>query len=372
MSDGDLLKTTGVADSLELGLLLNLIASFDTQGGQAKTFDLSGFRLEAAGNENLYVVVGRNVSHVQEFMSGEARLAAVKEEERQEAEELSLKLEGVLARERQDHEEFILDMDNTVQLGKLASLIGHEVTNPAQSISLSLIMAKKPLDEMRTLLEAIVDSSNDAGKQFLARFEQSYCQVHRILEQSHFALRRLTEVTDAFRSQSRNETSTSSDIDMNKLIRESLILCRAKMIRYRVRFISGELSRITCFPGRIGQILMNLLANATDALERCQLVQLDSGNTSFQGKIEIQTGMKEVDGMEGVNTSIRDNGGGIAPDIIDSIFDEFFTTKEGRVGSGVGLNLAKKIVEEHQGKLLVRNNEKFGGAEFSLWLPRKP
>ena len=225
---------------------------------------------------------------------------------------------------------------------------------------------------MRTLVEANVDRSNDAGQQFWTGFEHRYSQIHAMLEQAHDAIRRLTEVTETFRNQSQSDTSAGRAIDINQLIRESMLLCRAKIIRYRVRFIAGEVSTVTCFPGRIGQILMNLLVNAVEALQQCQQVQLDNRHTHFQGKIEIQTGMKEVDGIAGVCTSIRNNGGGIAPDIITSIFDESFTTKKPEVSSGAGLYLAKKIVKEHEGTLLVRNNDNFGGAEFSLWLPCKP
>jgi signal transduction histidine kinase len=69
--------------------------------------------------------------------------------------------------------------------------------------------------------------------------------------------------------------------------------------------------------------------------------------------------------------TVSDNGGGISPDILPSIFDPYFTTKEEGKGTGIGLYMAKKIIEEHmEGALLVNNTKE--GACFTIVLPIEP
>ncbi len=68
--------------------------------------------------------------------------------------------------------------------------------------------------------------------------------------------------------------------------------------------------------------------------------------------------------------SVRDTGSGIAPELLNRIFDPFFTTKHSGKGTGLGLFIARRIVQQHNGRIWAENNE-LGGATFTVVLPRK-
>jgi signal transduction histidine kinase len=106
------------------------------------------------------------------------------------------------------------------------------------------------------------------------------------------------------------------------------------------------------FPNEYSQVLLNLLNNAKDVL-------IERGIE--RPKVTVQL-VKEDDRAL---LTVRDNGGGIPADIIDKIFEPYFSTKKGEKGTGIGLYMSKMIIENNgQGKLTARNAE--GGAEFTI------
>ncbi|WP_133274519.1 sensor histidine kinase [Hymenobacter radiodurans] len=100
----------------------------------------------------------------------------------------------------------------------------------------------------------------------------------------------------------------------------------------------------------LNQVWTNLLDNAIDAV-------------AVGGEITVRTHLQS--GF--VRVAIIDNGTGIAPDVLNHIFEPFFTTKEAGAGSGLGLDIAQRIVRSHNGRLEV--NSVPGHTEFSVWLP---
>ena len=113
----------------------------------------------------------------------------------------------------------------------------------------------------------------------------------------------------------------------------------------------GDTSLVMCGPQRIGQVLINLLVNASQAIER-------------KGEIRIKT--CQQDGY--VVVEVTDTGKGIPPENIKKIFDPFFTTKPVGQGTGLGLSVSYEIVKKHGGDIEVRS--KLGeGSTFTIRLP---
>ncbi len=124
---------------------------------------------------------------------------------------------------------------------------------------------------------------------------------------------------------------------------------------------------------RMTQVLINLLINARDAM------------APNGGTVEIRSWQQEqMDEKPGVAVSangngthqevyafsISDTGCGIAPELLENIFEPFFTTKGSGKGTGLGLFIAKRIVQQHNGRIWAENNP-LGGATFTVMLPRK-
>ena len=110
------------------------------------------------------------------------------------------------------------------------------------------------------------------------------------------------------------------------------------------------------YPEDLKQVLMNLLNNAKDAIK---------GNDIAEGCVEFY--IEKIDEKNAL-ISFQDNGGGIPIDTIEKIFEPYFTTKHKSQGTGIGLYMSKRIVEERiEGSISVSNNE--AGACFKIIIP---
>jgi C4-dicarboxylate-specific signal transduction histidine kinase len=116
--------------------------------------------------------------------------------------------------------------------------------------------------------------------------------------------------------------------------------------------LAPDLPRCRADAHLIEEVLLNLITNATQALE----------NTDDFKYIEISSAV----GNSAIVAIVSDSGPGVAPEHGDSIFDPFFTTKTD--GAGIGLSLAHRIVADHGGALSVTTS-KWGGAEFIMEIP---
>jgi signal transduction histidine kinase len=120
--------------------------------------------------------------------------------------------------------------------------------------------------------------------------------------------------------------------------------------------LEADVPKVRVDPGRLIQVLLNLLSNGREAIVRAH----------GTGRIVVRTGRVQADGRSWVAVDVRDDGPGVPEAYIDRIFEPFFTTRE--EGTGYGLYLAATILKEQSGRIRVRNNPE-GGATFSIWLP---
>nr|WP_281282571.1 ATP-binding protein [Leptospira ilyithenensis] len=136
--------------------------------------------------------------------------------------------------------------------------------------------------------------------------------------------------------------------------------------------LQEELPFISCRPQELGQVLINLLANAGQAIEEKKEKGLfPEGIKERPGKIEISTNIKKSifpNGSDAIEISLKDNGIGIPEDALSRIFDPFFTTKEIGVGTGLGLSISMDIIRKHQGHIDVES-VKCQGTTFHIYLP---
>jgi signal transduction histidine kinase len=159
----------------------------------------------------------------------------------------------------------------------------------------------------------------------------------------------------------RNSSSNVEDVDLPTLLRETVQLF-LKGLPPGDRPIQIETAcddhvrAVRIDPGRLMQVLFNLLNNAQQALAR-----LDRG-----GRIIVRVGTVEEHDQRWVVVDIVDDGPGVPEAFIDRIFEPFFTTRDG--GTGYGLYLAAELIREQSGRLTVVNNTE-AGATFRIWLP---
>jgi signal transduction histidine kinase len=141
---------------------------------------------------------------------------------------------------------------------------------------------------------------------------------------------------------------------LRQAIDSALNIVHASFLNHGIAidFDGGADARAVGYPNECSQVLLNLLSNAKEAiLER----------NIRGGKIAILLGQDEQNAW----VAVKDNGGGIAKDILPKIFDPYFTTK--KKGTGIGLYMSKMIMNHMGGGITIRNVE--GGAEVLLKLP---
>tara|TARA_Y100001978_G_C23378181_1_gene284202 strand:- start:49 stop:537 length:489 start_codon:yes stop_codon:yes gene_type:complete len=157
-----------------------------------------------------------------------------------------------------------------------------------------------------------------------------------------------------------------SDVDLNQVVEQSMLIARAKLKPYRLQYSPASIRGLTCKRNHLGQVFINLLSNAADALAE----KFSSKDASLEdGLIVVKVVEVNRFDKDGILITIEDNGDGVPQKIRESIFDSYFTTKSPGVGTGLGLSISRQIVQSHHGKIWVESSSELGGASFNVWLP---
>lgn len=253
-------------------------------------------------------------------------------------EESDLMLADVLARylgfemEREAIRKQLYAGDQARMLGHIASGVAHEVRNPLNAILVTSGVLRHALNDGRDASKYIERIERQV--QQVSRLMEDLLELRRPVEPEAFVRRRLSELVDAAVT-----SWLSAQVDEN----------RSGVDVECVPPAGDRVVRVD--PARMGQVLINLLANAR---------QHTSADIPPRIVIDLLRG-------EWCRICVIDAGSGIDPDDLPCIFDPFFTTR-GK-GSGLGLSIARHIVERHGGELLARNNTPGPGACFEIRLP---
>jgi len=240
--------------------------------------------------------------------------------------------EGVTQLRKKD--ELMLQQAKMAQMGEMISMIAHQWRQP-----LSTISAIAQNLRISTMLNEPI--SSDVLNEKLQSIT------------SHVSL--LSETIDDFRNFFRPDKEKNSFI-VDDLIHKALDVLESSLHQDTIN-LTLDLNLktpILSFQNELLQVLINLISNAIDALHKEQPIKHITITSSHNEKMAIIT--------------IEDNAGGINKENIDTIFEPYFSTKETKNGTGLGLYMSKIIVEEHcQGKLHANNSK--DGAVFTLELP---
>jgi len=169
---------------------------------------------------------------------------------------------------------------------------------------------------------------------------------------------------------SRQEDSKTELIELVDHVKESVRFLKS-YIPKNIRIVESygtDKSTMVAVPGQIHQIIINLGTNAMHAIQADQgLLEVSVENVSFSSQDLIA--FPELDQSHYYKVSVRDNGCGIEDNLIEHIFDPYFTTKSASEGTGLGLSIVHSIVHAHRGA--VRVESKVGlGTTFSVYLPQ--
>ena len=224
----------------------------------------------------------------------------------------------------------LLQADKLASLSQLSAGLAHEINNP-----LGLVIGYT-----RLLLK-----ETDSEGQFFKDLQ--------VVEKHALNCKRIVENLLRF---SRATSTTKRLVDLNELIREMIAVVENKFTLEKVKLVSRltpELPPTMADADKIGQVFMNILMNARQAIEGAGEIRVSSGWDGVTRRLQV---------------SFEDTGCGIPPEILSKIFDPFFTTKPIGMGTGLGLAVSYGIVKDHDGEIRVESAPGVGST-FTIALP---
>nr|WP_297046932.1 7TM diverse intracellular signaling domain-containing protein [Thermoflavifilum sp.] len=275
----------------------------------------------------------------------------------------------------------LIQAEKMATLGQLTAGIAHEINNPINFVKSNVKPLQMDLYDLIALIQTyekqlqLVLSTHaleeiEAFKKKI-NYPELVEEIRLLLKGIEEGAERTAEIIRGLRIFSRLDESELKKADIHECIDSTLILLRASIPdNVVIEKHYAQLPLIECYPGKLNQMLMNLLTNAIHAVKsKPQHFPQQAGEPSTEEKIIITTSM-EPDGKH-IRISVADTGTGMTPEVKQKIFEPFFTTKEVGEGTGLGLPIVYSIVEKHGGKIFVETT--YGiGSEFIIILPTTP
>lgn len=238
----------------------------------------------------------------------------------------------------------LLHAHRLAAVGELGACVAHDIANPLAVIKMYVELLGPQLNDLNRL-----------QPQVGSEIQESLVHIERAVEKIEKLLAHLREIN-------RPSESSFTPIDLRRVVADALFMVTSKISQDRVTVVR-EFPDLPCLvrgnASQLEQVFMNLFSNACDAM-----------HASPQAELGVAIAAPP-DGAPCGDWECRvtDNGSGIPPEVIDKMFNLFFTTKPRHEGAGLGLSLARNIVRRHGGGIKVES-EVGKGSTFNVRLPR--
>ena len=236
----------------------------------------------------------------------------------------------------------LIQSEKMASLGELTAGIAHEIQNPLNFVNNFSEVSTELIDEINVEIDKgnFVDVKDIAG------------DLKQNLEKINHHGKRAGDIVKGMLQHSRSSSGLKEPTDINALTDEYLRLAyhglKAKDIDFNANMktdLDESIDKINIIPQDIGRVILNLITNAFYAVNE----KSKQGIAEYEPTVSVVT--KKVNHQ--VEIRVTDNGNGIPPNILDKIFQPFFTTKPTGQGTGLGLSLSYDIVKAHGGELKV-------------------
>ncbi len=296
---------------------------------------------------------------------------------RDELAELNASLEQRVAARTAELQSALAEVDRTRQqllqsekmsaIGQLAAGVAHEINNPVGFVSSNLGSLGLYVGKLLDLLGRYDEKLEALGPPAAFREELRRLKVEAdfdflrsdigdLLRESAEGLDRVKKIVQDMKTFSHADQLEWQDTDLHEIIESTLTVVWHEL-KYKAEVVRqfGTLPRVRCLPAQVSQVLMNILVNAAQAIDRAP------------GRIVLST--RAVGAA--VELEVADSGKGMPPEVIGHIFEPFFTTKPVGQGTGLGMSISYEIVKRHGGQITV-DSRPGEGSRFTVRLPLDP
>jgi len=231
-----------------------------------------------------------------------------------------------------------------ITMGEMASSVAHELNQPLTAIS-----------NYCNGMVSRIRGHQISEDELLGALEKTARQAQR----AGLIIQRIR----AFVKRSEPNRTLS---DVTTMVEEAVELAEIELRRRNVRlshYLAARLPALMVDPILIEQVLVNLMKNAAESIDTAQ-------RPTGRRNVELRVVPRQLDGQAVVHFSVTDTGMGLAPEVLERLYEAFFSTKA--EGMGIGLNLCRSIVESHQGRIAAENlynADEIIGCCFSFWIP---
>jgi PAS domain S-box-containing protein len=231
-----------------------------------------------------------------------------------------------------------------ITMGEMASSVAHELNQPLTAIS-----------NYCSGMVSRIQSGQITEEALLAALQKTAHQA-----------KRAGQIIQRIRAFVQKSEPNRTLADVHSMVNEAIELADIELRRHNVRLthhIAARLPPVMADTILIEQVLINLMKNGAEAI---QLANRPASGRS----VELRVVPRQIEDRDVVEFSVQDTGKGLSPEVLEHLFEAFFSTKQ--EGMGMGLNLCRSIVESHRGRMQAQNiynSSEVTGCRFSFWLP---
>lgn len=275
----------------------------------------------------------------------------------------------------QESQEQLIQSEKMASLGEMVAGVAHEINTPLGYVNSNMTTLQLNLSDIDNTLSILDDIKSEALlpnrnsrkissllKKILQQYstmqqEGIFDESNQLLEDSGHGLSEISQLVMSLKDFSRLDRQTTAEVDIHESIDNALKIA-ANPIRENAVSVQREYSNLppmVCMPSKMNQLFLNIITNASQAM------------APNGGELRIKTHANDSH----IAIAFSDQGIGMSDDTVQKMFDPFFTTKPIGKGTGLGMSIAYKIVDAHQGKIQVKSKPNIG-TTIAIQLPIQP